>query len=705
MKLWPHQRSRVVWAVVACLAAAGLWAAWAYWSQPRLNVILVTLDTTRADHLGCYGAAEALTPQLDRLASEGVLFERVYTTAPLTLPAHASMFTGLYPPEHGLRTNGKHRLSDDVPTLAEAFLSRGYETGAFVASFVVHSKFGLNRGFQTYDDDLTGTIPTDEALHRSRDGDVVMDRALAWLKGRSQRPFFCWIHLYDPHAPYLDHRDRFGDRFVEHPYDAEIAFVDEQIGRLLQHLRDRKLEQNTLVMVIGDHGEGLEQHQERRHGQMLYNSTLHVPWIVRRPGKVPERQKITTPVSVADVYPTLIEAAKLKGASRISGRSQWAAVGGKEAEPRPLYSETNEPLLESGWSSLRSLISANWKYIRTPKVELYDLAQDPAETRNLANQESEQVQSLERQLADLEAGLQSREGGTLQLSSVDIKKLSGLGYIGHAGKVESLAVNPDLPDIKDMTPAYNTVEDARELLDAGKYDDAEALLKKLLADKPDVEYAEVSLGDIYLRQQKFDEAAAIYRSVLKRNPESAICYVHLGDIGEATGRFDEALQNYQLALDRQPDSAKLHYNTGRVLVLLQRDDEAIGHFQQTIELDPGYVFAHIELGSAWMRQGRLASALVEYEVALQYDANSVFAHMNAANVLSQMRRGDEVLPHLEQAANIAPQDVEVQFQLGAFLAHQGQLGRARSQLERVLKLAPDHGLAKDLLQSLGRGGK
>ena len=362
-----------------------------------------------------------------------MLFESAFTTVPMTLPAHASLFTGLYPSEHGIHTNGKSRLNDDIPTLAEACRDRGYDTGAFVASFVVDSKFGLDRGFQTYGDDLTGTEATEEVLHRSREGNVVIDEALGWLKSCTRNPFLCWVHLYDPHSPYLDHHDLFGERFHDRPYDAEIAYVDVQLGRLLDFLHTQKLEQQTLVIVVGDHGEGLDQHRERRHGQTLYNSVLHVPWIMSLPGTIPAGTRVTTPASLVDLYPTVLEALHLKASAKISGRSLLAAAKGNNLRARPLYAETDEPWIESGWSPLRCLISDEWKYIRTSKVELYDIRHDPDETRNLATELPGQVQFLESNLADLESSLLRAPGADVRLSSKEVQKLSGLGYLGHAG--------------------------------------------------------------------------------------------------------------------------------------------------------------------------------------------------------------------------------------------------------------------------------
>ncbi len=705
-QLFASRRSRIAAAVFLCFAAVGVFLAVRWSQRPRWNVIFVTLDTTRSDRIGCYGYKPALTPVLDGLAQRGVLFERAYAPIPLTLPSHSSMFTGLYPPEHGIRTNGKNSLSDDLPTLAEAFVKRGYETGAFIASFVLDSKFGLERGFQTYDDDLTGTAPADEALHRNREGKIVVDRALDWLAGRTERPFFCWVHLYDPHTPYLDHPDQFGKQFLGRPYDAEIAYVDAQVGRLVKFVETQQLGARTLIVVVGDHGEGLDQHQERRHGQMLYNSTLQVPWIMSFPGKYPTGLKISTPISLADVYPTLVEGMSLAGAAKFSGRSVMPLIYGKNGASRPLYAETNDAFLESGWSPQRGLILDQWKYIRSPRAELYDVIADPGETKNLATEQKEQLQQMEQQLADLEGRLKVRQGDDVKLSPAEQRNLASLGYVGHTGNVDALSVNPKLHDIKDMVAHYNAMEDARMLLDEGKFDQAEQRLKRIIAAAPDLEYAEMSLGDVYLRQTKYQEAAEVYKKVLARNPESALAHCHLGDIAEAQTRFEEALVHYEKSLEWEPDSAKLHYNIGRLQVILHRDDEAVEHFEEALKLDPGYVFAHIELGSALSRRGLVNSALEQYELALKYDANSVHAHLSAAALLDQLERPDQVIPHLEKVTQIVPDHFDAQLRLGALWMLQGNFDKATERLKTAQRLSPNDPRVSAMLKTIrDRGGR
>lgn len=697
----PQTKRRLIWTVV--LLTAALSCVFWFWPRPRLNLLIVTLDTTRADRLGCYGYDPALTPVLDGLALQGVLFERAYATVPLTLPAHASMFTGLYPPEHGIHTNGKNKLAAELPTLAEVLRRQGYRTGAFVASFVLDSKFGMDQGFQHYGDDLTGTIHADKALHRSRSGDVVVDEALSWLTGSPQQPFFCWVHLYDPHTPYLDHRDTFGDRFTDNPYDAEIAFVDTQIGRLQKFLQEQNLEKQTLVVVIGDHGEGLGEHHERQHGQMLYNTTMHVPWIMSLPENLPAGARFAEPVSQVDLFPTVLAVLQQPVDQPVAGRSLLDLIHGEKPKPRILYGETDEPLLESGWAPLRSATTAEWKYIRTTRPELYDLINDRGETNNLAAERAGQLAELDRQLADLEREMDFRESDDVELTPQEQRKLASLGYAGGSAKVAETEGSAPLPDVKDMIAHYNALEDAYVLMDTGKVEEAIPLLQILVAAVPAYELAEVALGDAYFKLERYDEASAIYLDLLRRNPENALAMFHLGDVRQAQGQLNEAVQLYEAALIHEPDSPQLHYNLARTLILQGADDEAVSHLKLALEYDPGYVFAHIELGSAAARAGRLAEALAHFETALEYQEDSVFAHMNAAGILARMGRHSEVVRHLSRAAEINPEDAEIQFQLGTYLASHGDPAKAVIHLKESLRLQPDREAARELIKQLQRG--
>ena len=340
---------RLLFVAVAIVVLCGS-VLWLRTPAQPFNLLLITLDTTRADRLGCYGSPHGDTPVLDALADESCLFERAYAPVPLTLPSHASLMTGLYPPEHGLRTNsGQQRLDSDVPVLAERLRKQGYQTGAFLGAFVLDHKFGLDHGFEVYDDHMElarNPFMGDGHEHMVRSGEHVVDAALRWLKGTGRKPFFCWVHLFDPHTPYDPRPELFGERFRDRPYDAGIAYVDRQVDRLLYALRQSGQDSRTIVAVVGDHGESLGEHQERTHGFMLYNSTLHVPLIIRWAGEEAPVRRISTPVSLVDVFPTFEAILSHGKPAPCSGRSLWPACVGQEFPVIAYYSESNHPFEE-----------------------------------------------------------------------------------------------------------------------------------------------------------------------------------------------------------------------------------------------------------------------------------------------------------------------------------------------------------------------
>ena len=304
------------------LAGSGLSYWWISTPRPTVNLLFITLDTTRADRLGCYGYSEAATPTLDRLAAAGVRFERAYSPAPLTLPTHTSLFTGLYPPEHGLRTNGRGRLDEKLATLPALLQEVGYDTAAFVSSFVLDHRFGLGRGWAKYDDGQLSQTPSElDALQRQRGAREVVDAALDWFQHRDAKPFCLWVHFYDPHFPYDAHADEFGDRFRDRPYDGELAAVDVQIARLLKAIEVSGQRQNTWVIVLGDHGEGFGDHVEQTHGYTLYDSTQRVPLLMEWPGHITAGQEVKEPVSLVDVLPTVLEQLRLRRPADLKGRS------------------------------------------------------------------------------------------------------------------------------------------------------------------------------------------------------------------------------------------------------------------------------------------------------------------------------------------------------------------------------------------------
>lgn len=570
------------------LTASTLLCGLFYWLWPKtsVNILLITLDTTRADRLHCYGYKLGATPNLDALAARGVLFERAYTPIPMTLPTHTSLMTGLWPPEHGVITNGQNALESGIPTLAELLSDRGYATAAFLAAFVLKSKFGLNRGFQVYDDDLsTGVLQGDE-LHRYRDGSQVVDSAVKWLQRhrqvKSAKPFFCWVHLYDPHDPYLDHRDQFGERFADRPYDGEIAYADLQVGRLLNALKTLGTMEHTFVIVVGDHGESLGEHGEETHGYMLHESTLRVPLIISDPQSSSQGVRVATPVPLVDLFPTLLVAGGARAPSASSGRSLQPALIGRPLEPRTCFSLTDEPYLQAFWSPLQGLTTDRWRYVRTARPELYDLAADPAELKNLAADQPEMLRELDGELAAFEGTLHRRSGIEVSTSETERRTLQSLGYTGgQRSQAGSPQGDRPLPDIKDMIPYLNRLQRATDLIDAQKLPEAASILESLVREVPNYFRAQLNLGLCRLTQKKYDDAVLWFKAALRIDPNSERAHDMLGFTYLRLRKLDLAQREFQDVLKIRPDSENAHLFLGEIeqrrgnLVLARQFYEAV----------------------------------------------------------------------------------------------------------------------------------
>ena len=651
-------QSRRVRAVISgglCLMAAiGLAAR--FWPQPRFNLLLVTLDTTRADHIGCYGHSQALTPTLDTLAKNGVLFEKAYATVTMTLPSHATILTGLHPPEHGLHLNGKGRLGNQIPTLAEVLARNGYETGAFIAAFVLHSKFGLDRGFQTYDDDLAGGERFGDESHLMRNGRQMVDAALSWLTGRRQKPFFCWVHLYDPHAPFEGHAEEFGDRFRDAPYDGDIAFADQQVGRLIDFLKARGLAKRTIVVVVGDHGEGFGEHQEREHGFMVYNSTVHVPLIVSSPPNFKTGHRVSTPVSLVDVFPTVLDCMQVHYANRVSGKSLRGALQGAAIEPRLCYSEADSPFADFGWAPLQGLTSEAWKYVRTTREELYDLRADPHELQNLAESQSAQLAEMQRLLAGVKEQMVECPETAVQLTESDRRKLESLGYAAGRKTDRTPPPGEPLPDVKDMIMHYNAEVDARKLMNSG--------------------HAE--------------EAAARLREVVKAAPEFMIPRLTLGAALQKQKLLDEAISVYEEALRIKPDCSEAHFDLAKLLAGQGKLDAAIEHYSAAVQSDPGLAMGHINLASLYMLTGDVERAGEHFERGLEEFPHSAIGHFNYGMFLASQGDAKGTLAHVDRAVKLNPGNAQMRYQLGYILISQGQFDKAVAQLEETLRLDPRH---------------
>jgi len=459
------------------------------------GVVLISLDTTRADHLSCYGFPHATTPHVDLLAARGVRFEHVVSPVPITLPAHASMLTGLEPPEHGVHDNMNYRLGDGVTTLAERLRDAGFATGGFVSAFVLERRFGLAQGFGTYDDRFEGSgRRTDFGVERP--GAETARRAVAWLKAHAGGRFFLFVHLYEPHEPY-EPPEPFSSRFADDPYSGEIAAADEAAGRVLAALDELGLTERTLVMVVGDHGEMLGEHGERTHTYFLYQGAVEVPWVVAGPG-IPGPRTVTERVGLVDLVPTVCGLLGLEPPPGVAGRdlSRWLRGRAPAAPgPRAYYLESVTPT-RYGANPLLGIVDGRWKYLRTTRPELYDLTADPGETRNLFDPRRPEVRRLQRELA---ARLGRRGASGHAASDREaVAKLRSLGYLG-GGVRDDLRVEPGRADPKDLIGLHVDHQRAIRLISAGELDEAERLCRRILDGHPGFWEAATNLARIALQ--------------------------------------------------------------------------------------------------------------------------------------------------------------------------------------------------------------
>lgn len=647
-------KKRWIYPILAALLAAG--AAGLFWgrrTQPKHNLLLITLDTTRADHLGAYGYPRAQTPALDSLAARGTTFTRCFTNVPLTLPAHATVLTGLLPPEHGLRVNGGGRLPEEIPTLAEFFAGRGWRTGAFVAAFVLDRKFGLNRGFEVYDDyDVPGSdeIYDESAMYRYRRGDRVADAALAWLAEDDDRPFFCWVHFYDPHRPY--YFPSAPGEGLKGAYDREIAFMDSQVERLLAFLRKRGLEEMTIVIAVGDHGEGLGDHGEDEHGLLLYNPVTRIPLIMTLPNPEGVPAKIDTLLSTVDIFPTVLELFGGEIPESLFGRSFAPALAGKPIAKGEVYLETEFPLTEYGWSPLAGLVAGEWKYIRAPREELYHLGKDPEETVNLFDLRPGRAEELKKRLSEIEGSLTVRETGPTKLEARERGILESLGYLG--GGEASLDLRKGLRDPKDLIGLRTEFIAAIDLINRGETTVAERKLRDLAGESPESYVFRFRLARLLYDEERLEEAATAFRELALSFPGEYRTHYNLGKTLNRLGRFKEAIAELELALEIDPEETAGWNNLGLAFLRTGRLEEAVGVFERSIEIDKRQVDPHNNLGNALLALGRVKSAADRFARAVEIDPEFFEGRFNLGLALVRLGRNREAAAQFEQAIKLRP---------------------------------------------------
>lgn len=672
---------------VVLATAGGSW--WLSRPQPRVNVLVITLDTIRTDRLPAYGGRGVRTPAIDSLAARGVLFERAVSVAPLTLPSHTSIFSGLYPLTHGVRDNGSGVVPEDIPLLAELARQSGYRTAAFVGAFVLDSRWGLDRGFETYFDEFDlhqGELVSLGDIRRP--GNEVVDRALAWLEEAGDQPFFMWAHLYDPHAPY-EPPSPYREQYAGQPYLGAVAFSDAQVGRLLRALDDAGLREHTAVVFVGDHGESFEDNGETGHGFFVYEPTLRVPLIIDHPAarRGSRRSEL---VSLVDLFPTICGWADIPIPGDPPGRRLVPLVEGREGwRDEPVYGESLYARLHFGWSDLVVYQDERYKLIESSRPELFNLVEDPHESRNLAEVEPTRLTSMQRQLRALTRALGRAAPGERPALDADAQaRLASLGYVTGTA-LPAPGEDGRLPAPVEKIGVYNDLNRSREIAATGDLGAAAVMLERVLASDPGVIDAWSSLGALRLKQHRTSAAIDAYQEGIKRKPDEILLVMGLANAFIRAGRAERARQTLLDARPLLPSEPRITYLLGTLEAKRGDQDEARKYFELTLRLHPKSAAALAELAALGVARGELDAAIDYADRALALDPRIGSAHLSRGRVFEQRGEIAEAVQEYERELSQSPEHPHPGA-ARALASLAGKLGDAdREQaLRQVLAAAP-----------------
>ncbi len=660
-------------------------------SFPDWNLLLVTIDTLRWDRVGAYGSGRGLTPNLDRLASEGIRFETIYTSAPLTLPAHTSLLTGTSPPLHGVRDNGTFRFAGEMPTLADLLQDQGYATGAFVGAFVLDARFGLDRGFDEYDDRYGERRGQDGVEVAERNAEAVMKPAVRWIgkRGNDER-WFAWVHFYDPHAPYDAPARYLDDR---EPYDAEVAYSDSILGLLLKHLNENEKLSRTLVVVTSDHGESLGDHGERSHGAFAYQPTLRVPLVFWASERLAPKL-VEIPARLIDLAPTLLELLGLPVPDAMEGRSLIDAVNGTTNDAPPAYFEAMNAHLARNWAPLTGVVSEGYKFIDLPIPEVYDIEGDPEEKKNLYGQDLDKARSLTEQLERIRAAHASADVTEVRrsLTSTERGMLETLGYVGAGSEPYELEYSTE-DDPKTLIEAANRLEDAQEMFHRGETGRSLAMARGILDEHPSYSSAYVVLAAMLRGRGERDEALELLQTAVATNERDPSLAVTLAVYLQEAGKLREAASVLDKVIASHPDYLDARSVLGTTYILMGRNAAAGEAFMQVLELDPTAANAYENLGIVAIRDGRPTEAITRLERAIELDPRLASAYKSLG--LARARAGESApaVKAWKRSLELDPNQVDVLFNLGMHLVTSGRPEEARPYLSQFISEAPREGYA------------
>ncbi len=647
--------------------------------QKNYNVLLITIDTWRYDRLSFVSKKHVDTPQIDKIAEEGIFFTRNFVNNPLTLPSHTNILTGTTALWHGVHENAGFRLAEKFLTIAEHLKKYNYSTSAFIGAFPLDKRFGLSQGFDYYDDKYPSKNILDFAFPE-RKAEKVIDSAILWLKENYDKKWFVWVHVFDPHQPY-NPPEPYRTKYKEDLYSGEVAYVDKELGRLFKFLKDKGLLKKTIIVITGDHGEGLGEHGETTHGYFAYNSTLHVPLIIYYPGVV--SKIINSFVQEIDIFPTICDILRIKIPSDIQGKSLLPLISGKiKKYEREIYFESLSMYYNRGWAPLRGMIIDGMKYIDLPIKELYDLRKDFDEKNNIWGKFYKE--RYERKLKVLIKRLSNRESkaSRMVIGAEEMKKLKTLGYVVSRANVKKSRFTAK-DDLKTLLPIHRDILRGIKLFSSGNYKKAIEIYEKILRKRKDIAQVYVNLATIYRKIGRINEARNILEAGFKNIPNNieilsslGITLVEVGELEKAVkilsiaeskdknnvdvynylgvaywkmGDFEKALFYYNKALEIDDNDATIFNNLGSLYLSAYQFDEAVKYFKKALELDPQLVGAYNGLGATYIKKGLYDEAEKELWNALKINKMYLYTYYNLILLYSEKRRDCR---KLEEVLNI-----------------------------------------------------
>ncbi|MCP4217578.1 MAG: sulfatase-like hydrolase/transferase, partial [bacterium] len=687
-----------------------------------LNVILITLDTLRWDHVSAYNQGRADTPHMDRMAEEGVLFERCIAQTPLTLPSHTTILSGTYPLHHQVRDNGGFQVPQSLDFVSEVLQKEGFATSGFIAAYVLHSKWGINQGFDHYSDNFDLTKIKMVSLGSVQKGaDVVLPEAQQWIQKNKDKRFFSWIHLYDPHIPYTP-PSPFKERHPGDPYRGEVEYMDQELGKFFDYLEGEGLMDNTLIILASDHGEGLGDHEENTHGFFIYDSTVRVPFIIRAPFTFPT-QRVKKTVELADIAPTILDALGIPVPESYQGVSLVKLMFGGDIEKNNAYTETYYPRLHFGWSELKAIYNNNMKYIEAPKQELFDLQKDSDEKDNLAIKKSYEAQKAEDRLARFIAdqSANAKEPGEAQkLSKGDREKLAALGYINT--QVDT-AGKKDLPDPKGKVSVFNDLGEAKRMMTEKKIKKAIQILEKIIKDEPDFLDATFLLGNIYSKEGDLEGGLKLFYEVLEKKPDYNAVMVNIVNTLTKLRQFDKALVEVKRFIEVFPDDHSFFNELGNIYFLTKEYDNALEAFTTSVEKEKLNPYAHNYIGAVKIikkefevaethllktykenpelkdvnfllaqveeNRGMKQKAVDYYLTELKLRPNHFRACYNLGDLYRKMGKGDEAVKYYQKSLDIKAEFNIPYFMIAKYYIDRGvEIDKAEELCLRGIKVLP-----------------